>query len=99
MSLPPEIDLACRDLVERVTDYLDGDLPPTQQQAVEQHLLLCAGCQRYLAQIRETAALSAELRHASRTTSAQSIQPDLLAAFRRRYGGPGGSSDPTSGDV
>jgi anti-sigma factor RsiW len=47
-------DLACRDLVELVTAYLDGALPPAEAAAVDAHLAGCAGCRHYLDQIRVT---------------------------------------------
>ncbi len=47
-------DLECRELVELVTDYLEGALPPEEVAAVEAHLAECDGCDRYLAQMRAT---------------------------------------------
>ena len=47
-------DLACRELVELITDYLEGALPPDEVAAVEAHLAECDGCDRYLAQMRAT---------------------------------------------
>ena len=49
-----EIDIACRELVELVTDYLEDALDPAAAAAVERHLALCPHCQRYLEQMRET---------------------------------------------
>jgi anti-sigma factor RsiW len=46
--------LTCRELVERVTDYLDGMLPPAQHAQLEQHLVLCLGCRHHLSQIHGT---------------------------------------------
>lgn len=44
-------ELACRELVELVTDYLDGVLPSELQAEVRQHLDGCDGCTEYLRQI------------------------------------------------
>jgi MFS family permease len=54
---PPPADLACRDLVRLVSDYLDGDLPLDWRASVDDHLSVCDGCTNYLDQIRQTVAL------------------------------------------
>src|SRR6266568_3781885 len=51
---PPPDDLACRDLVRLVSDYLDGDLPPGWRASIDDHLSACDGCTAYLEQIRQT---------------------------------------------
>lgn len=47
-------DLACRELVDLVTDYLDKVLPPDWRQGFEAHLAQCDGCTEYVRQIRTT---------------------------------------------
>ena len=44
--------LTCRELVERVTEYLDGALAPAEHAQLEQHLVLCLGCRHHLSQVR-----------------------------------------------
>jgi MFS family permease len=44
-------ELACQELVELVTDYLDGVLPPDLKDGVRQHLSDCDGCTEYVRQI------------------------------------------------
>jgi hypothetical protein len=56
LTLPPD-DLACRDLVLLVCDYLDGDPPPGWRASIDDHLNACDGCTAYLEQIRQTVAL------------------------------------------
>jgi anti-sigma factor RsiW len=51
--------LTCRELVELVTDYLDGALPPARHAEVVAHLADCADCLRYLAQLQTTRELVA----------------------------------------
>ena len=71
--------LSCQELVELVTDYLEGTLPRRQRRRFEQHLSVCDACTTYLAQMRSTIALTGRLR-------AEDLDPDaeaeLLAAFR-----------------
>jgi hypothetical protein len=50
-------DVACRELVNLVTDYLDGVLQPGWRTAVQDHLSGCDGCTNYLQQIRATVEL------------------------------------------
>lgn len=57
VAAPPPADIACRDLVRRVSDYLDGELPPNWRASIEDHLGACAGCTNYLEQIRQTVVL------------------------------------------
>jgi anti-sigma factor RsiW len=52
------MDLTCRQLVELVTDHLDGALPVRERIRLEEHLLVCGACVRYADQIRATVRLS-----------------------------------------
>jgi anti-sigma factor RsiW len=56
-----EPDLSCREVVELVTDYLEGALSPGERRRVEEHLSGCEGCTRYLAQMREAIRLTGML--------------------------------------
>ena len=53
--------LACQELVELVTDYLEGALSPDRHREVREHLLECADCLRYLGQVQLTSRLLAQL--------------------------------------
>ena len=46
--------MACQELVELVTDYLEGCLAPAERARFEEHLATCSGCQTYLEQMRVT---------------------------------------------
>jgi anti-sigma factor RsiW len=46
--------LTCRELVEVVTDYLEGALPAGRHAEVVAHLEGCEDCLRYLAQLQAT---------------------------------------------
>jgi len=71
--------LTCHEVVELVTDYLEGALPPVERVRVEQHLSVCDGCTRYLEQMRETIRLTGRL--TEEQIPAQQKQA-LLDAFR-----------------
>jgi anti-sigma factor RsiW len=75
----PRDPLTCQELVELVSDYLDGALAPAEHARVEAHLAECPGCRVYLAQMRET------LRAVRATAELDASRPELaglLAAFR-----------------
>ena len=44
--------LACIDLVNRVTEYLDGELEESQRARIERHLEVCDGCRAALDQFQ-----------------------------------------------
>ena len=50
----PLPELPCQDLVEVVTDYLDGALSEVDHQRFEEHLAICERCAAYVEQIRLT---------------------------------------------
>jgi anti-sigma factor RsiW len=72
-------EVVCRQVVELVTDYLEGDLPEPLREAVERHLAVCPPCVTYVEQMRATAA-------SLRDVPVESISPtsraELVAAFR-----------------
>jgi anti-sigma factor RsiW len=47
-------ELTCQELVELVTDYLEGALPPAERERFDAHLEACEGCPRHLEQMRTT---------------------------------------------
>ena len=53
--------MTCQELVELVTDYLEGALPPERTRDVEEHLSDCVDCLRYLDQMQLTRRLLAQL--------------------------------------
>ena len=51
-------DLACRELVELVTDYLEDALPSRERERFEAHLAECDACDAYVEQVRATIRLA-----------------------------------------
>ena len=76
-------DIPCIELVELVTDYLDGVLEARERRAFEHHLTECDGCSSYLAQMRETRRLTGELKVPD--VPAEGVE-SLMAAFRAYHG-------------
>lgn len=48
--------MTCQELIEFLTDYLDGQLPLSQRLAFELHLTLCPDCRSYLHNFKTTIA-------------------------------------------
>jgi anti-sigma factor RsiW len=46
--------ISCQELVELVTDYLEGALEPADLRRFEEHIADCGKCTDYLAQMRAT---------------------------------------------
>ena len=76
--------MTCDEFVELVTAFLDGALDPATEDRFVEHLSLCDGCERYLAQFRTTIAELGELPPESLSPA---VRADLLDAFRGWYRG------------
>lgn len=72
--------MTCKELVELVTDYLEGALPPRDVARFEEHVVSCPPCRAHLAQMRSTIELVGRIPEES--VSAEAEQ-DLLEAFRK----------------
>ncbi len=72
-------DLTCQELVELVTDYLDGALDAETAVRFEQHVAVCPGCETYLDQMRRTASLVGEIAVESLS---EEVRAALLETFR-----------------
>lgn len=75
--------LSCRVIVELVTDYLGGGLDADTATALEAHLDLCPGCERYVEQIRVTVAMLGEVSSDNLSADAQAGLLEAFRAFRR----------------
>ncbi len=47
-------NLTCKEVVEIITEYLEGSMPAKERLRFEAHLQTCSGCQTYLEQMRQT---------------------------------------------
>jgi hypothetical protein len=72
-------DLACRQAVELVTDYLEGALAPAELARFERHLRTCGPCVRYVEQVRRTADV---LGHVHPSPPRGETREALVEAFR-----------------
>jgi anti-sigma factor RsiW len=72
--------IVCQQLVELVTDYLEGDLDAADRAAVEQHLEACGHCTTYVRQVRRLLELTA----GPAEPVPDALLEDLTTRFRRR---------------
>ena len=72
-------DITCREIVELVSDYVEGMLGPDEREAVEMHLNLCDGCTDYLRQVRVSIGLTGML---PAELLPPELEEELCAAFR-----------------
>jgi anti-sigma factor RsiW len=71
--------LTCVELVELVTDYLEGALPPREARRFEDHIAMCEGCTAYVEQMRATLRVLGEI---PPETLSPEAERELLDAFR-----------------
>ncbi len=71
--------LNCQDLVEIVTDYLEGALSDADRRRFEKHVGECDGCASYVDQIRTTIEIAGRVTVDDLTPE---TRDGLLAAFR-----------------
>ena len=79
MATPEKTELTSQELVELVTDYLEGALPTHDRLDFERHLVWCSWCRDYLDQMRTTIALTGTPELAEPESP---MREQLLDAFR-----------------
>jgi anti-sigma factor RsiW len=63
MSRQIQPSLTCREVVELVTDFLEGQIAAAERRAMDAHLGECPGCAEYIRQMRLTIAALGTLAH------------------------------------
>jgi predicted anti-sigma-YlaC factor YlaD len=71
--------LNCREVSERVSDFLDATLPLSVRLQMRLHLLMCRICREY---VRQMALVVGALRRLPRNEPAAELRTELLATFR-----------------
>jgi len=78
MSLLSPAEIPCQQVVELVTDYLEGALPRRDRRRFEHHIAGCPHCTAYLEQMRETLRLTGQL-------VPEDLSPDMQREFGEIY--------------
>jgi anti-sigma factor RsiW len=71
--------LSCQELVELVTDYIEGALDDVTRARFDAHLTDCDGCTAYVEQMRETIRLVGRL---DETNIPPEARAKMMDAFR-----------------
>lgn len=85
MSGTIDDDLRCQEIVELVTDYLEGAMPEDTRVRFEHHLAQCPACVTYVEQMRLTIGLTPRLGSDGLSVGARR---DLVEAFRAYWDNP-----------
>ena len=75
----PGMTISCQEVVELVSDYLEGLVDDATRVEIDAHLHLCTGCDEYLRQMRTTIRT---LGYVPLDTLSDTAKQDLTAAFR-----------------
>jgi anti-sigma factor RsiW len=76
----------CRDVVEMLTDYVEGALSRRDRRRLEAHLAACDACSEYLLQLRTTIELTGTLSDDDLTPE---MRKEFSALYRRWRAGSG----------
>jgi len=72
-------EMPCQELVEVITDYLEGALSKRDRIRFEEHLAVCAKCREYMEQFRRTIQAVGSVREEDLDPQ---VRESLVAAFR-----------------
>ena len=72
-------ELSCQEIVELVTEYLEGTMDGELRVAFEAHLCKCPHCSHYLEQIEATIRIAGSI---DAEALSPAFQAGLVAAFR-----------------
>jgi len=73
-------ELVCQEIVELVTDYIEGAMGRAERRRFERHLAGCEHCSEYLDQMRATIRLTGRLR-------THDLTPEMREQFAALYRG------------
>jgi len=79
-------ELACQEMVELVSDYLEGALTRSQRRRFEAHLAGCENCTEYLRQMRATIRLTGSLTAEDMTAQMHAELTELYRRWRAEEG-------------
>ncbi len=71
--------LTCKELVELVTDYLEGRMSLGDRLRFDMHVLMCRSCRAFVRQLKQTVRA---LGHLPADPVPKEMEQELLSAFR-----------------
>jgi anti-sigma factor RsiW len=89
--------IRCIEMVEVITEWMEGALSDASRAEVEEHLAICPDCVAYLDQLRAATALAARLADAGAVAgpAPEALKARLLAAFHTSRPSADGPDDPS----
>ncbi len=75
--------MTCQELIDFLTDYLDGQLPLRQRVAFELHLTLCSECRDYLHNFKTAIEATKQACCESQAPKIEPIPESLVSAILR----------------
>jgi anti-sigma factor RsiW len=72
-------EIPCREIVEIITEYIEGTLSRRDRKRVARHLAGCGACTEYLAQMRRMIRAVGTIREEDIPTG---VRAELMEAFR-----------------
>jgi hypothetical protein len=82
VTTQPAQQMTCIEVVEVVSDYLERSLGVEERVRLEAHLVICEGCDAYVAQMRATVAALGRLDEGARPSP---HLESVVVAFRARH--------------
>lgn len=76
--------MTCQEMIDFLLDYVEGQLPENQTQAIDQHLALCPECVDYLKSYRSTIQVTQLLCH-DQSGPPEAIPEDLVSAIMEAH--------------
>jgi anti-sigma factor RsiW len=80
--------ITCRELIEFLYLYLEGELPPDRAVEFERHLAVCDSCVHYIATYKETIALGKAACAELDSPVGNDVPEDLIMAILSARRGP-----------
>lgn len=75
-------EITCREVLDFIMAYLDGDLTPAQHREFEHHLGICPSCVNYLDSYKATVKLGKAAMQSSDEPATGSMPDGLIRAIR-----------------
>ncbi len=76
--------MTCKELVDLITDYLEGALSAADRHRFEEHLDRCSYCRVYLEQMRQTIRVTGKLSEESIPGEAKALLLRIFDDWKRR---------------
>ena len=81
--------MTCREFIDFLMQYIDGELPEDVRESFDKHLETCPSCVSYLDSYRSTVRLAEELRECGDDPVPDSVPEDLVQGIlKARRGEP-----------